>query len=188
MNEKKKKLKAVSTRKVLFMFLAVMGLFLMTACSKDEKEQNLREVLEQVYNCPDEELIALTNEPVTVNGIPDGGTGVASIEESPFLDRLEELYKPYFTEDAYLSFISNRISYDYHLDALENQYTLKVDSIDITKNKTDKTKYEFTVHIKYVSETGEEKKIDIQGTSQFSEDGKINYIKLFSDVIKKINE
>jgi hypothetical protein len=74
------------------------------------------------------------------------------------------------------------------LEAEENNYTLKVNSIDIVKNKTDKTKYDFTTNIIYTPETGDEKTVEIQGTAQFSESGKINYFKIFSDLEKKLNK
>lgn len=190
MREKKNKFGALSAKRILYVCLAIMGAVLMTACSKDKNEENLRKVLEQMYNGPDKELVELSMEEPTINEseIKDGETGVASIKEWVFFDKLEELYQPLFTEEAYQSLLEERELYKYHLEAWDNKYTLKTDSININQSKTDKTKYEFTVQVKYTPETGDAKTIDIQGTSQFSEDGKINYLKVFSDLILKLNE
>lgn len=190
MKEKTNKLRTRSTKRILFVCLAIMGAVLMTACSKDKNEENLRKVLEQMYNGPDKELVELSmKEPILKEGeLNNGENGFASIEEWVFFDKLEELYQPLFTEEAYLSLLQNREFDKYHLDAWDNKYTLKTDSMDINQSKTDKSKYEFTVQVKYTPETGEAKTINIQGTSQFNEDGKINYLKVFSDLIMKINE
>ncbi len=177
-------------KKILIMLFVITGAVFVTACSKDEKETTLKTVFEQMYNCPDGELIQLSKEEPKVDEskLSEGGTGIAPIQEWALLDKVDELYKPYFTEEAYQNLLNERTPYRYHLEAEENNHTLKVNSIDMDKNKTDDSKYEFTIHIKYAPATGESKTVDIQGTAQFSEDGKINYLKFFSDIASKINE
>lgn len=186
----KMKVFRLSAKKLTMVLIVITGALAISACSKDEKETTIRTVLEQVYNCPDEEIIALSKEEPKVDEskLSETGTGIAPIVEGVLFDKIEELYQPYFTEEAYQNLLNERVPYGYHLDAEENGYTLKVNSIDINKNKTDKTKYDFTIHLKYTSEAGEEKAVDIQGAAQFSEDGKINYLKTFSDLDKKLSE
>lgn len=186
MINKKRTTKYFSAKKFSMVLILMAGAVFITACSKDEKETTLRTVLEQVYNCPDEGIIEAgkTEPKADETKLSEEGTGIAPIGEWELLDKVEELYQPYFTEEAYQNLLNDRVPYRYHLDAEENNYTLSVISIDINKNKTDETKYDFIIHIKYNPETGDEKTIDIQGTSQFSENGKINYFKTFSDLGK----
>jgi hypothetical protein len=190
MVNKEKISKYLSVKKIFIVLIVITGAVFITACSKDENKTTLKTVLEQVYNCPDEELIELSKEEPKVDEskISDSGTGIAPIEEWVLFDKIEELYQPYFTEEAYQNLLNDRVTFMYHLEAEENNYTLKVNSIDIVKNKTDKTKYDFTTNIIYTPETGDEKTVEIQGTAQFSESGKINYFKIFSDLEKKLNK
>lgn len=182
--------KVLSAKKLFMVLVIITGAVFITACSKDEKETTLKTVLEQMYNCPDGELVQLSKEEPKVDEskLSDDGTGIAPIQEWALFDKLEELYQPYFTEDAYQNLLNERAFAKYHLEAEENNYTLKVNSIDIDKSKSDDTKYDFTIHIKYAPATGEGKTVDIQGAAQFSEDGKINYLNFFSDLAKKLNE
>jgi hypothetical protein len=182
----KKECKLQPVRKLVLVLIVVVGAVLITACSKKEEEETLSTVLEQVFNVPDGELIELSQE--TIDTKDSDTTGVLSIMDSKFLNRIDEKYQTYFTETAYENFLKERVPYSYHLDAYDNKYTLKVDTIDFDHNKTNKTKYDFIIHLIYKSDKGEEKKLALQGSAQFSEAGKISYLNIISDLNKKLQE
>lgn len=182
--------KKILFKKLCMVAMILIGIIFITACSKDENETTLKTVVEQLYNCPNEEVIAASKEEPKVDesNLSEGGTGIVSIVEWALFDKFEELYQSYFTEDAYDKLLNERVFYNNHLNAEENNYSLEVKSVSISKNKSDDTKYDFIISVKYIPITGEEKIVDLQGSAQFSEEGKIEYFKVFTDLKNKLSE
>ncbi len=174
-------------RAALFFILGIAFISVwLTGCSKDKNEEALKVVLEQMYNCPDNELIELSNQITQADGI-EIAPGLYSLENTDYFKKILELYQPYFSEKGLESFLNRAYPSVYHSDAEDNGYITKVEKIEVTRNKKIKTNYAFTVYLNYVPKEGDSQDIEINGSAQFAEEeGKITFIQFFDDLMRLI--
>ncbi len=154
--------------------------------SPDKKEIALKAVLEQMYNGPDRELIQLRDQlTLQPSSDIDAAGNTASPDDNDFIDKLYNMYHPYFTEKAYEAFLKNRYPGRYQFDAADRGYTITTDKIKIEQHEA--SAYAFTLHLKYQPKDGTEQTILINGTAEFSEDSKISSLNFENDLLKILN-
>src|SRR5699024_6817102 len=125
--------------------------------AEKENEETLEAVLEQLFTGPDQELIALVNDPENQTIIGEGveNTNENINEEENELDvYLEELNGPYFTEDALELFTAVYLLY-YQVEAENNDIKMKPDHIDIEQIDEENGRYNFTMDVTYEKEADE---------------------------------
>lgn len=172
---------------IFIAFLLTLVPLLLTGCSKDKKEEALKTVLEQIYNCPDTEITKLRDQAKEALKDSNTDTGIVSADNSAFLEKMNETYQPYFSEKAYEIFLDNRTPSRYHFDAADRGYTTKTDKIEMERNDRDKSNYSFTLHLKYLPKDGNEQSILLKGSADFSEDNKITALNFEEDLLKLLD-
>lgn len=174
----------ISKNKII-VFMIVIATFtgiLFTGCSKQERGSTIKNVIELMFNCPNEELINLSNKMVDeITNTQETGLSLTEQSQPEFFNKIDELYKSYFTEKGYDTFLRLTFPYRFHIDAYEAGYTLKVNKVTVTPNKKIPTNFSFTAEILYGPKDGEQSKFEVTGSAQLQEEGdKISYIQFFN--------
>ena len=148
--------------------------------SLNRNEEAIKTVLEQIFTCPNQEMIEVYNNMFS------------RIQTSPLEEninneidkKLYEIYQPYISSKWYESFVMYFYSYLYVYSTTDG-YEIAVDHIDIKRSDTIPTNYSFMVYLNYSKEGGEKNHTKIEGSAQFLEEkGKISYLQLFDKNLK----
>ncbi len=172
--------------------LSLLGFsFIHGSPSKDKNEEAIKAFVNQMFTCPDNELIEASRQIVvdTPNEHASSGIKVYSGYSSKFEEKLKEKYAPYFSNSHFESFCQQAFPLSSHFAANKLGITIEVDKIDIVKEKDiTPVTYTFTAHLKYGPENGEKKQDVVTGSAQFGKDkGKITWLKFDkSDFTNKI--
>lgn len=170
---------------ILALILALIAIRLIGG-SPDKKETALKTVLEQMYNCPDRELIQLRDQlTLQLPSDIDAAGDTAYPDGNVFIDKLYSKYHPYFTDKAYEAFLKNRYPGRYQFDAADRGYIIKTEQIKITRKEV--SAYSFALHLKYQSKDGTEQTILINGSAEFSDDSKISSLVFEDDLLNILN-
>ena len=159
--------------------------------SKNKNEKAIQAVVEQIFTCPNEELIKLYSDmSEAVDDKIDSlspDIKIYSLTDEDFSkieNKLEEMYAPYILSSWYESFMKH-MQMNFVIYSISKDYEIEVDHIEITQNETISTNYSFTIDIHYGLIDGEKKDIEIKGSAQFTDvNGKISYIKIFDNELR----
>jgi hypothetical protein len=153
---------------------------------QDENQKNIQIVLEQIFTCPDQEMIdAFSNMYIIkdeeINFDNPSSIVIGQFDTTEIEQKLKEKYAPYISDTWYDSFIQHFYN-EFRIYSTAIDYETKVKHITITQSEKIPTNYSFTIDFNYVPSQGEKKDIKIEGSAQISEkDGKISYLQLFAD-------
>ena len=148
--------------------------------SLNRNEEAIKTVLEQIFTCPNQEMIEVYNNMFS------------RIQTSPLEEninneidkKLYEIYQPYISSKWYESFVMYFYSYLYVYSTTDG-YEIAVAHIDIKRSDTIPTNYSFMVYLNYSKEGGEKYHTKSEGSAQFLEEkGKISYLQLFDKNLK----
>lgn len=174
---------------ILFVLITFTSI-LFISCSKQERGSAIQNVMELMFNCPNEELVKLSNNMVEeITNKQETGLSKEDLSQTELFKKIDELYKGYFTEKGYETFLRLGYPYSFHVNAYEAGYILKVNKVTVTPNKKIPTNYSFTAEILYGPKDGEQKKFEVTGSAQLEENSdKISYIQFFNhdELLKKI--
>lgn len=92
----------------------------------------------------------------------------------------EKLYKSYFTEEMYTSFIST-YAFHYHLTAYNGGYEMKVDHIEVDSSETTEGTYDFKATLLTEKEGSEQQTAEVSGRVTFNSDDKITSIRYLDE-------
>jgi hypothetical protein len=137
-------------------------------------------VLKHQFTGPDKHLVKLMNDPENATIIGEDIETSATKKPTQLDSYLEKQYKQYFTEEMYSQFIGE-YALSYQGLANWNRYEMKINKIDIKKDKDNDSSYYFTANVKYQSEGSSEKDTAIKGKVHFSEECMISKFELLSD-------
>lgn len=164
-------------KKLLLYFISFLSLFIFVGCSNsnDTIVDNIENVLTTQFTSPDEELVTLYLENMTVIG--NGNTDESPKDSSDLDHYLENTYQQYFSEESYETFISQD-GLLYQFLAESAGYDMSVDAIDVTES--DGT-YEFSVIVNFQKENETENQATVTGTVGVDDNGKITRINYLDD-------
>ena len=180
----------MSIGKKIFLFV---GLFLLITATfftiKILKEKNtlneskdtLRFVTEQIFTCPNKDIIKLYNEMINTALDESQSTsklGIVEYDTTKLDKKLYETYSNYISNKWYEAF---RTEYYTKLFAysIASEYDIKVRSIDIVQSKKVPTNYSFTLYLTYGLIEGDKKDTKVEGSAQLTNERKISYITFF---------
>src|SRR5699024_6539597 len=153
--------------------------------AEKENEETIEAVLEQLFTGPDQELIALVNDPenqTVIGEVEENANEKIKEEENEREVYLEELNCHYVTEDALELFTAVYLLY-YKVEAENNDIKMKPDDIDIEQIDEENGRYNFTMDVTY-EEEADEKKSEIgkvKGYVNFTDDDKITRFEITED-------
>jgi hypothetical protein len=187
MKFKKKTLFAIGLGLIFILtMIFLINILLRKIKPQDEIQDNMQAVLEQIFTCPDQEMIEAFSNTYNIrddeiifdtpSSITIGQFATTEIERE-----LKEKYAPYISDTWYDSFIQH-FSNEFHIYSTAIDYETKVEHIEFTQSEKIPTNYSFTIYINYGPFHGEKKDIEIEGSAQIAEkDGKVSYLQLFTD-------
>jgi hypothetical protein len=165
-------------------------IFTLSGCTNKKREDAILAVIDQVYNAPDNILMELSDKmDQEIENSANNGLSY-SPDNSEFFTTLRNKYTTYTTDLCYTKLISKRIPYMYHYYLDNSGYSLKVDSVDIKKNKDTINNYDFTIKLYLVPNDGIKEQIEFTGSAQFEDSSnKLSFIQFFDNtLLKKIQE
>lgn len=171
---------------LIFILVALFLVILQSGKIKtgDKNEETIQAVVEQIFTCPDEEMIDLYNDMQdTAINKSDSLTPGALVEfdSTEIEKKLKDMYAQYISEEWYDSFVEHFFT-EFMIYSTAVGYETKVDQVVFTQSETIPTNYSFTIYLNYGQTDGEKKKHEIEGSAQISEkDGKVSYIQFFAD-------
>lgn len=147
--------------------------------SDNKNEEAIKTVIENIYTCPNDELIKLYTE-LHNNMLTNPQLQVDIVGyHREINDKIEDMYKEYISSNWYDSFFM-RFTTTYYVYSTASDYNITVDHIDITQSDTIPMNYSFTIYLDYGKVGDEKNRLEIEGSAQFSEEeGKISYLQLF---------
>jgi hypothetical protein len=164
----------------------LINILLRKIIPQDENQENIRIVLEQIFTCPDQEMIdAFSNMYIIkdeeINFDNPSSIVIGQFDTTEIEQKLKEKYAPYISDTWYDSFIQHFYN-EFRIYSTAIDYETKVKHITITQSAKIPTNYSFTIDLNYGPSQGAKKDIEIEGSAQISEkDGKISYLQLFPD-------
>ncbi|MDF2473753.1 MAG: hypothetical protein K0R21_1535 [Anaerocolumna sp.] len=188
--------KIVGAGIVFILIIAVIfTIFILPSLKSNENEDKIKAIIEQIFTCPDREMITLFED--ELKKIRDSSTTPGTIVGLDFIEiekKLKEMYGPYISEPWFDSFVQHYFN-EFMIYSTVAQYEMKVTNIEFVQSKTIPTNYSFTVSLNYGPAEGEKKDIKIDGSAQISEDDdKVSFIQLFTsnefklEFREKVNE
>jgi len=132
-----------------------------TKTTESESVQNIRAVLNEQLNGPDEELQKITE------GLGSGDIEKFSKKRSEYL---EENFKPYVSDRFYENYvIKQNMAYSFIVFA---NGKVKVEDISIEESESTENSFNFTADVSYMKH-GERKTINASGIMNTNEEGKV---------------
>lgn len=171
----------------IFIVILLVVIFSKKTKSKVENEEVIQHVVEQIFTCPDNEMVELFRDMDTaIHDITPSlsSKSLLELDNSIFSNidkKLEEIYASYISDKWFSSFV-NHFYMKYYIYSTAIGYETMVDHIVITQSETIPTNYSFTIYLNYGPTDGYKKDIEIEGSAQIlQDDEKISYIQFFAD-------
>lgn len=161
--------------------ITIVSIYVVIYSPRNKNERAIEAVITSLLTCPDIELTQLMDLNAT-------RIGPGFIEEPKpdvlerFDNKMKEMFGPYLTENTLDYIITSALRY--HLIAKEKGCEMRVENIEINRDKKDSRNYTFTIHLKYASPTIEEKQLVVNGRAQCLEVGKITFLRFSDDFFK----
>jgi len=151
------------------------------------RKLTIENVINTIFNCPDQELIRLNVVMLEEMDQASKNSEIYLLENSELYQKQEELYKSYFTEVGYETFVKSTIPLRYHFGAEELGYKIVVDHVDIIKSEQFETNYSFTVYLSYGQLNDDRKEYELEGSAQFIDQfSSISNLQIFNEEFNKI--
>ncbi len=154
--------------------LVIIMLSMVVGCSAenesmDKNIRTLETVLKETYKVPNKELQGILKDLSNYTSIGEE----EKINTSNDLDSyLENKYKSHFTEEMYEKYVGT-YALSYITKSPENS-EMKVKEVNVEQKENMENIYDYTAIIEYKNRDGsEEKKYEVKGQVNFSENGKI---------------
>lgn len=176
-------------KKLLSVLFLISLCFIVVGCSEngmaeeDETETNstdkqnkesIQAVIEKEFNGPDKKYRELWKAAMATQTTEMNQEEYEATLETPvykeFIEYMEDVYSPYFTENAYDIF-SRTVAFSYSFS--EKEYKINTSNIKINQNEIEKTLYNFTFEVNYENEKGEENTYNFEGKAIVPEVGEI---------------
>lgn len=161
---------------ILFFYLVLNGC--VQGEESSENEESLKTVLETQLSGPDEDLIGLIRDPsnrTIIGDAPEDAPEGAQQNEPNDLDLyLEAIYKEYFIESAYETFIGE-IATSYQVAAHLSGYEISPEEINIDRSENGENSYHFSVNVEISGDDGDSTE-NVEGRANFNDEGKISNI------------
>lgn len=180
MNQKKKIILGIGLV-ILIIVIFFIFYFIKKANESAKNEEAIRVVTEQIFTCPNEEMIKLY---IDMQNVADKTElGVHELNTKEIENKIYEMYAPYISDDWYESFVEKFFAY-YLYYSVASEYETKVNKVAIIQHDKKSDNYSFVVSLNYGPIDGVKEDIEIEGRAQFAKEaGKITYIKYSDDVL-----
>lgn len=167
-------------RRILISLVCLCILILivaMTSYSSNKKERIIKTVIGQVFTSPspklEREINNFSGGNLVGENVPIEKNASSNIEKV-----LSEMYKDYFTDNAFNKFNLERISLRYLLFANQHNYKVSVKKIDSKKDADMPNYYLFSTELLVENENGIKDVIIENGTILFNDSNKIEDISI----------
>jgi hypothetical protein len=142
--------------------------------SDNKNEENLKFVLNQLFEPSDELIKSYTNN------VKNNITASVWNSTNAFPYDIIKIYNPYFCDTAFKSFCYNKIFMAY-FDALNNGDKVILQKIGLQKNINKPAEYNFEIYLSYKKMGEVKEKININGVAVFDDYNKIKTFNFISN-------
>ena len=153
--------------------MCMIGLF--TGCGNQSKQRAIiTTVVNELYTSPNKIFSeAYANESAEAPNEDTGEVIALTEENSPTIKYISDIYRQYFSDSAYASFLSKNYVIKYQLPSIEKKWSSKVTKTSLTFEGI--SKYSFTCDIDVTDNSSNTTKQQITGSIEFDESGKIRW-------------
>ncbi|RWZ60661.1 hypothetical protein EQV77_05040 [Halobacillus fulvus] len=164
-------------------FIALIGLLLLSVgCTENNKaselgsEDHIRAVVNEEFNGPNEQLNEIFTN-LDPNQWEQCEKSMQKLEEY-----IQKNLKPHYSEQEYDAEEALNSSYHFVHTAHHHGYEIEVKDLNVEESRTTPDTYDFTATVAYTyTASNQTKTMDVMGTADTSEDGKITGLDYWND-------
>ncbi len=164
--------------KKIFCIGAVLSFcfLLFSGCQmQNNRKQIAEELLTAVLTVPNEKLMAALASDADASEAP-----------TAFAAEAQNIYGGFVPEDTLLDSKLFDIVLTIHLTAFNKGFSIQVEQLEVTENPSNASQYNYTASTIFTLADGEQENLEFQGTIQFDEHDKVDYLSAAGSGMKKL--